>query len=539
MLSPDTILIVDNDPALPELLSRLQPDGSLVLLTASSGREALHILEQQPVDVLVADLALTDMGGLELIARAKEIQPYFMQSIVLTADSSLETAIEALRLGAVDYLEKPLSPETLWGRIHAILQRMREIKVSSREIQEEARKNILIMDTIQAGVLLIDVASHTIMDANPAACLMIGATKQEICGKVCHSFICPAEKGHCPITDLGQQVDNSERLLLTCRREHLPILKTVVPLYMGGKKYLLESFMDISDRKRVEEELSESRATFHAIIEKSLDGIIIVDTEGDVQFLNQAAADLFNLSRKELLGTQLSFPMSSVEATEINFVHPGRGERIAEIRMAETRWKGKKAYVATLRDITGRKKMEESIRHLADHDALTGLPNRNLFEDRLRQSIRRARRHDNSFALLYVDLDDFKPINDNLGHRAGDMVLQEVARRLRQSIREPDTVARVGGDEFVIILDRINQAENAAQVAGKIIELLTQQPYHLPEKNFLLGASIGISLYPEHGKDMQSLMRCADIAMYTVKEKGKNSFAFYDGRQEEPAAEST
>jgi diguanylate cyclase (GGDEF)-like protein/PAS domain S-box-containing protein len=395
------------------------------------------------------------------------------------------------------------------------------------------------MDTVQAGVLLIDVASHTIVDANPAACLMIGATRQEICGKVCNRFICPAEKGHCPITDLGQQVDNSERLLLTCRGEHLPILKTVVPLYMGGKKYLLESFMDISDRKRAEEELSESRATFHAIIEKSLDGIIIVDTEGDVQFLNQAAADLFNLSRQELLGTQLSFPMSSVEATEINFVHPGRGKRIAEMRMAETRWKGKQAYVATLRDITGRKKMEESIRHLANHDALTGLPNRNLFEDRLRQSIRRARRHDYSFALLYMDLDDFKPINDNLGHRAGDMVLQEVARRLRQSIREPDTVARVGGDEFVIILDRINQAENAAQVAGKIIELLTRQPYHLPEKNFLLGASIGISLYPEHGKDMQSLMRCADIAMYTVKEKGKNSFAFYDGRQKEPAAEST
>ncbi|MBU0908401.1 MAG: GGDEF domain-containing protein, partial [Proteobacteria bacterium] len=166
------------------------------------------------------------------------------------------------------------------------------------------------------------------------------------------------------------------------------------------------------------------------------------------------------------------------------------------------------------------------------------LPNRNLFEDRLRQTIRRARRHDNSFALLYVDLDDFKPINDNLGHRGGDMVLQEVARRLRQSIREPDTVARVGGDEFVIILDRINQAENAAQVAGKIINILTQ-PYHMQKKNFLLGASIGISLYPEHGKDMQSLMRCADTAMYKVKERGKNSFAFYDGRQEEPSGEAT
>ncbi|MBU0909698.1 MAG: PAS domain S-box protein, partial [Proteobacteria bacterium] len=357
MMSPDTILIADSDPALLKLFSRLQPNDSLVLLTASSGHEALDILERHAVDVLVADLVLPDMGGLELIARAKEIQPYFMQSIVLTGDSSLETAIKALRLGAVDYLIKPLSLETLWDRIHAILQRIREIRDSYREIQEEARKNILIMDTVQAGVLLIDVAGHTIMDANPAACLMIGATRQEICGKVCHSFICPAEKGHCPITDLGQQVDNSERLLLTCRGGHLPIVKTVVPLHMGGKKYLLESFMDISDRKRAEEELSESRATFHAIIEKSLDGIIIVDTEGDVQFLNQAAADFFNLSRKELLGTQLSFPMTSVEATEINFVHPDRGERIAEMRMAETRWKGEKAYVATLRDITGRKKM--------------------------------------------------------------------------------------------------------------------------------------------------------------------------------------
>jgi len=537
MMSPDTILIVENDPALLKLLRRLQSDDSLVLLTASTGWAALDILERQSVDVLVADLVIPDMSGLELIARAKEIQPYFMQSIVVSEDSSQETAIQALRLGAVDYLLKPLSLETLWGSIRAVLQRMREIRDSYREIQEETRKNTLIMGTIQAGVLLIDVASHTIVDANPAACLMIGAPKKEICGKVCHSFICPAEKGQCPIIDLGQQVDNSERRLLTCRGERLPILKTVVPLYMGGKKYLLESFMDISDRKRAEEELSESRATFHAIIEKSLDGIIIVDTEGDVQFLNQAAADLFNLSRKELLGTQLSFPITSVEATEINFVHSGRGERIAEMRMAETRWKGKKAYVATLRDITGRKKMEESIRHMADHDALTGLPNRNLFEDRLRQTIRRAYRHNNSFALLYVDLDDFKPINDNLGHRAGDMVLQEVAKRLRKSIREPDTVARVGGDEFIIILDHINKAENAAQVAGKIINLLTQ-PYHMPGKNFFLGASIGISLYPEHGKDMQSLIRCADIAMYKVKERGKNSFAFYDACQDKPAGES-
>ena len=182
--------------------------------------------------------------------------------------------------------------------------------------------------------------------------------------------------------------------------------------------------------------------------------------------------------------------------------------------------------VGITRDITMKKEVEDRVWQLAHSDFLTGLPNRPLFYDHLRQAIAHARRHDRKLALLFIDLDGFKLINDQFGHDTGDGVLQEVANRLRQSVRGEDTVARTGGDEFIVILNGITQTEDAAVVADKIIHALGEQ-FATCGNTCSVGGSIGISIFPDDSDEMETLVSHADDAMYKAKEKGKNNFQFY------------
>ncbi len=179
----------------------------------------------------------------------------------------------------------------------------------------------------------------------------------------------------------------------------------------------------------------------------------------------------------------------------------------------------------THQDITERKRAEEKILHLATHDALTDLPSLRLAQDRIIMAISRARRQKKMAAVMFVDLDGFKAINDSHGHDAGDLVLKEVARRLLSCVRETDTVARIGGDEFLVVLTELNAQDNAKLVAQKAIHTLTQ-PITCPEGTVQVGASIGIAFYPDNGKDPDSLIKQADEAMYEVKKSGKNAYNF-------------
>jgi diguanylate cyclase (GGDEF)-like protein/PAS domain S-box-containing protein len=186
-------------------------------------------------------------------------------------------------------------------------------------------------------------------------------------------------------------------------------------------------------------------------------------------------------------------------------------------------------YVAVQTDITAAKQNEEIIRHQAYHDALTGLPNRALFMDRLRLQLAYAQRHDTSLAVLFIDLDGFKTINDDLGHEVGDDLLKDVAQRLKCCVRESDTVARLGGDEFTAILNDLQEPESAAFIAQKILDTL-QSPFLLGRHERYISASIGVALYPADSNDVIDLLRLADSAMYKSKLAGKARFTF--ARQE-------
>lgn len=183
-------------------------------------------------------------------------------------------------------------------------------------------------------------------------------------------------------------------------------------------------------------------------------------------------------------------------------------------------------FVTIYTDITERKQAEERIRHMANHDALTGLPNRALFNDRLGQAISVAKRASGRFALLYLDLDKFKPVNDTFGHAAGDELLKCVAEKLRAQVRESDTVARLGGDEFSVILPDISDRRDAEAVAGKIVAALAA-PFRLgiQDRAVGIGASVGIAVYPDDARDHETLIKKADVAMYDAKAKG-NCYRF-------------
>jgi len=183
-------------------------------------------------------------------------------------------------------------------------------------------------------------------------------------------------------------------------------------------------------------------------------------------------------------------------------------------------------YVAVFSDISTIKQSEERLQHLAHHDALTNLPNRLLLRDRLEHAIDHARRNGHTVAVLFLDLDHFKSINDSLGHPVGDQVLQGVAERLVGCVRQDDTVARLGGDEFVVLLEQVGGLEHAGKVTKKVLDLFTN-PVVVDKHEISISSSIGVSLYPRDGNDVDSLLKHADAAMYRAKDKGRNTSQFY------------
>jgi diguanylate cyclase (GGDEF)-like protein/PAS domain S-box-containing protein len=197
-----------------------------------------------------------------------------------------------------------------------------------------------------------------------------------------------------------------------------------------------------------------------------------------------------------------------------------------EILCSVIPWKEEKILYMVWRDITERKRIEEAIRHLAYHDVLTGLPNRMLFTDRLVLAIAQAKRHQRTMAVMMLDLDGFKTINDTYGHHIGDQLLQGVGDRLSRTLREGDTLARLGGDEFMILLPVIKEAANSSQIADKILSAF-REPFICEGNELFTSTSMGIAVYPGDGDDMDALMKHADTAMYRAKGMGRNRHCLY------------
>jgi diguanylate cyclase (GGDEF)-like protein/PAS domain S-box-containing protein len=295
------------------------------------------------------------------------------------------------------------------------------------------------------------------------------------------------------------------------------------------------SFRDVSSRFAAEAALRESELRYRLLFEQNAAGVCVTEVSGLIIDCNLTFATMLGYARSDLIGRQAgelyARPAQRTDLMSVLDDSPTLNSVELELRKKDGQaiWGlmnltlvGDRIHT-TVVDISDRKRAEEQIEFHAYHDVLTHLPNRKLFTDRLTQSISRARRANKPLAVMFVDLDHFKSINDTLGHEAGDELLLEMAIRLRANVREDDTVARLGGDEFTIILAELRQPEDAVSVAEKIIKAV-EQPLSIAGTSIEVSASIGIALYPDDGSDAESLLRNADSAMYRAKEAGRNTY---------------
>ena len=340
-----------------------------------------------------------------------------------------------------------------------------------------------------------------------------------------------------------------------------------------------------TERVRTEEQLRRSEERYRTLYESSRDGIVAANLDGRIIECNQPYAEMLGYSREELKRFRYQkitpskwyafnedvfrevmergysyefeqeyirkdgtvFPVSlrtwriddeaghpvGVYSVVRDITERKRAEEALrrahdelEARVQERTAELAKANEALRAEITERKRAEETIRQLAHHDALTGLPNRRLFNDRLALALAHAHRNQQKLAVMLLDLDHFKDVNDTLGHSVGDQLLQVVGERLTSLLRKGDTVARMGGDEFMLLLPEIAQVEDAAKVAANILEAFSK-PFVFDGHELHVTTSIGIAMYPEDGEDGDALMKNADIAMYRAKDQGRDNYQRY------------
>ena len=314
----------------------------------------------------------------------------------------------------------------------------------------------------------------------------------------------------------------------------------------GSPAGIIGVLTDFTDFKQVTQALEASEGRFKALTESAMDIVTVLDANGFITYQSPSVMHLLGHNPRDMIG------MSQFNLVHRDDVEPMRGmfsELIAKGEMTRPiefrvmnksgAWRtlesiGKnclnvpevRGIIVNTRDVTDRKAIQQRIQHLAYHDALTDLPNRSLMQDRISQAIGRAARSTKRFAVMYIDIDNFKNINDTLGHDVGDELLRQVAKRLNASVRMHDTIARQGGDEFIVLLDRLEGHQGATRVAQKILDAL-RAAFTVGGTDQHVSGSIGIALYPDDGHDAPTLLKNADTAMFHSKGLGKNTYQFF------------
>ncbi len=305
------------------------------------------------------------------------------------------------------------------------------------------------------------------------------------------------------------------------------------------------AFLDLTDLRRAEERLTQ----LSAAVEQSPVSVFITDTSGSIRYVNPAFCTFTGFQQEEVIGRNPRI-MSGGETPAEDYVRLWQTIKIGEVwhgtlhnkRKDGTRMWAETSiapirsaggaitqFVCIQQDITARKEAEERVEFLAHHDILTGLPNRMMGKERMQWAMAQADRSNGKAALMFLDLDGFKRINDTLGHGAGDSLLKEVSERLRSCMRRTDTIARQGGDEFLLMLSGIRARSDAITPATTLLEHIAR-PYHIDGHELTVSGSLGIAIYPDDGKDWETLLQIADAAMYSAKEGGRNRYRFSNGQ---------
>ncbi len=425
------VLIVDDDRASVEAYVAVLARGPCHVLSACSGDQALRMLLDQDVALVVLDIQMPGMNGFEVAhfmrarAKTRDIPVLFMTA----HDHDLPTQARAYDLGGIDFLCKPINGELFLAKVSVLLKLYHsraQLADANRRLNEERQYYAAILAAATEGILVVD-RKGIVQYANPAACALLQFQAAQLIGSNFHQRLTTPDGN-------------------------------VVPL-------------------------------------------------------------------ETALLRQMDRPGHNLRINDINLL-TADGESIAVRLSGATLAPSHQGYVLVFLDNRPTKALQSQLEQLVVTDPLTGLVNRTGFISALELAVERAQRDRSSIAVMYLDLDGFKNVNDTMGHAQGDVLLRKIAERLKDGIRASDVLARIGGDEFTVLLDRLTHAEDAAHIAEKLLALI-EMPLQLENKDVHVSASIGIATFPDCGDSVENLLKSADVAMYQAKHDGRRQYRFF------------
>ncbi|MDQ1920208.1 bifunctional diguanylate cyclase/phosphodiesterase [Massilia pseudoviolaceinigra] len=435
-------------------------------------------------------------------------------------------------------------PEKSW--VDGIISDISERKHNEMRIAALLTEQSAILDNVMFGVMF--VRERRIVSVNRRCEDLFGYASGEMTGKLADimypnhdEFVRAGEQQYAALAEgkdynEERQYMKEDGTVFWCRVSGCA-LDPERP--NGGSIWV---YADVTERREAEEKLRLSAT----VLEHIADAVMVIDVELGIVAVNPAFTRITGFSESEAVGKDVRLTRSHTENpamyqqmwAELGEVGFWRGERWDTRKSGETylQWLTVSAvrdnhgvtthYVAVFSDITKVKESQEQLDHMAHHDSLTALPNRLLFHDRLLHALKRAARDGQQLAVLFIDLDRFKNVNDTLGHHVGDELLKQVASALQGKLREGDTLARLGGDEFIVLLENVSGQSGAGQVAEKLMAMF-EQPFIVSDYELFVTGSVGISMFPDDAADLNMLIRNADVAMYQAKARGRNGYQFY------------
>ncbi len=404
-----------------------------------------------------------------------------------------------------------------------------------------------ILEKSPYGVVLVDPAGEYVY-MNPEYTNITGYTLEDTLSHtdwITRSYPDPLDRKELMdfLAQDASHTQGSRVFSVVCRNLTVKEIEFVKVFLDDGRTIIFLS--DITEKTHAAEAIRESEEKFRALFEDSKDAIYIASADGRFVDCNRSFLSLFGYTREEVLEihTRDTYYSKEDRKTLVRTIAQKEATRDFEVRLLKkdgtvmdcllsvSEKRGGDGsitgYQGIVRDVTALKKAEDTIRHMAYHDALTGLPNRTLFGDRLSMAMAKARRRNEKVAVAVLDMDQFKKVNDLMGHKAGDFVLKAAANRLSSALRKSDTVARMGGDEFILILNEIASMNDIDVVVDKILHAF-RKSFVIDSNHFFVTVSVGGAIYPDDGEEGETLIRRADLAMYRAKRSGKNRYCRFD-----------
>ena len=545
------ILLVDDDRFIRKVFQdALEATGYLVTAVAD-GEAALTCLRNTPRDLVLLDLVLPGKDGFETCRELRTLPScQLIPVLVITGAGNPDMVKRAFEAGATDFVAKPINPDLLVHRVRYLLRTIDDMRKLAQSTERLANAQRIA----RLGSWEWDPVSDCFTGSSETLSIM-GLPEPSQLQLYLHDFLAavdardrdrvalglekvPQYADPCGLDFRLRQPDGTTRLV-----------RLQAYLGQGGPfetQLVSGTMQDLTEMQQAEDRVQMLREAIDALPINT--GITISDINGKIIYSNVVEAQMHGYLPGELLGKdarilapqhlERPFPpldvrgrlwqRESLNVRKNGEVFPVQLSSIA-VRNAQGRCIG---VVTACEDLTSRKDSEKKIEYLACYDPLTGLPNRVTLLDQLPRALALARRETRDVALLFLDLDNFKDVNDTQGHDFGDKFLKEVAKRLASALRQSDTLVRLGGDEFVVVLTSISTQEGAS-LAAQRVQALFQTPFLIEGQHFYSSASIGIALYPGDGADAESLLKCADAAMYHAKSEGKSNFQFYSREMNE------